>query len=70
MSPALEAAQADTPFQFLLARLFGQFVSATDSKTVVQGYQWRDRLYVVNVVKQGETSEPNSDSQHRGLPDF
>ena len=39
----------DTKFQFFLARLFGDLVTAMDGGTMVTGYLWRGSLYVVAV---------------------
>lgn len=70
MNQALEAAQADTPFQFFLARLFGRYITAVDGQTQVHGYEWRGQLYVKSLTKATPQPSPSSDSQHRSSPDF
>lgn len=36
----------DTKFQFFLARLFGDLITAMDGDNMVTGYIWRGSLYV------------------------
>lgn len=71
MEEALKRADADIQFQFFLARLFGRFICKVSDIHGVQGYAWRDRLYIVKSSPL-PVSQPNpsSDSQHRSSPDF
>ena len=70
MEEALKRAAADTQFQFFLARLFGQFVTAVDGITKVHGYEWRGHMFVTGFTKDEQAPVPSQDSQHRSSPDF
>lgn len=65
MEQALKLAQADIQFQFFLARLFGVFTRRTSETHELQGYVWRDRLYITKHTQLPLHPEPspNRDSQ-------
>ena len=58
MNEALAAAQADTQFQFFLARLFGQFIRKESDTYIVEGYAWRDYLYYTKSERRPKKPEP------------
>jgi hypothetical protein len=62
MNQALQNAQADLPFQFFLAKLFGDPVEVRDSGLTLRGYGYRGYLYVTEESIQDTPTEPNPDS--------
>lgn len=71
MEEALKRADADIQFQFFLARLFGRFIRKANTSHEVEGYAWRDHLYIVRSSPlPASQPNPSQDSQHRSSPDF
>lgn len=59
MNEALAAAQADTQFQFFLARLFGSPQKVLREGKELYGWYWREQLFVVKGINPA-TPEPDS----------
>lgn len=49
----IQAAQADRPFQFFLAKCFGKAMTGTDpeSGVICKGFGWRGVVYVPEVTE-------------------
>lgn len=58
MEEVLKHADADTQFQFFLARLFGQFIRKESDTYIVEGYAWRGYLYYTKSEKRPKKPEP------------
>lgn len=65
MNPALQAAQTDIQFQFFLARLFGQFIRKTSDTHELQGYVWRDGLYITGHTELPKKTDPTPNQDSR-----
>jgi len=48
----------DRKFQFFLAKLFGDLVISVDEGTRLTAYIWRDRIYVVEMIREVLPDEP------------
>lgn len=64
MNEAIAAAQADTQFQFLLAKLFGQKRTVVREQKTLLGWAWRGRFFVTQITEVAtEAPKPSQDSQ-------
>lgn len=58
---AIELAQQDLPFQFQLARLFGEPKILNRGGRTLRGYSWRGSFFVTEVMSEFNPGSSNED---------